>query len=95
MTDRDEQRVMHLADLARLDVASSEVERQAKDFRDVVGYVGKIDAVGASSAPLLTTVSGLAHVLREDEVKPSDLPDALLAVVPETGRRHVRVPAIL
>lgn len=87
--------VAHLADLARLSVTSEEVGRYEREFTEILDFVARIERVSAASRPLLSTVSGVATVYREDVVVPSSLADALLAVAPERHGRFVRVPAIL
>lgn len=87
--------VRHLARLACLGLTSEQEERYPKEFREIVDYVGQVEAVRTERRPLTTTISGVRHVVREDRVEPSRLADKLLQVTPDTRDRGVRVPPVL
>ena len=87
--------VPRIATLARLALTDDEEKRLSVEFPKIVEYVGRVHAVQASAEPLMTTISGVRQVLREDAVTPSPLADALLQCSPETEQRHVRVPPAL
>lgn len=81
-----------MAGLAKLALTEDEEKRLASEFQRIAAYVSRVQEIQAPVAPLLTTISGVQHVLRDDMVAPSSLADALLQCAPEAERRHVRVP---
>ena len=87
--------VRHLATLSRMELNEGEEIRYAREIDEIVKFVGKISDVKVSSKPLTTTISGVAHVVREDISVDSELADALLDVVPKKEGRLVKVPKIL
>ena len=87
--------VRHLATLSRMELTEDEEIRYAREIDEIVKFVGKISDVKVSSKLLTTTISGVAHVVREDISVDSELADALLDVVPKKEERLVKVPKIL
>lgn len=87
--------IAHLLRLARLSLAPEEAAQQERDFRDVVGLVTQVEAVSAGAARQPATITGVAHVLRDDAVSTANLADELVARFPEWRGRHLRVPVIL
>jgi len=59
----DPETVAHVADLARVDLASDERERFAAQFEDVLDYFEALDEV-----PEVESEPDLVNVLRSDEV---------------------------
>lgn len=88
--------VDNLAHLARLGLSAPERTRVEREFTRILDFVGVVERIQTGAPPpLLATITGVQHVLREDRVAPSLLADALLDSAPETERRMVKVPAIL
>lgn len=87
--------LMHnLAHLARLRIAGLEKARTEREFRAIVEFVGAVEKTRAESEPLTQTITGVRHVLREDEIVASNLADDLLAQAPESDRGLVKVPPV-
>lgn len=85
-----------LARLARLGLSKDEEHRYAEEFRNIVDFVGQVEAVQADNPPpLRATISGVQHVVRDDASEPSALAGVLLAGAPDTQGGCVKVPSIL
>lgn len=84
-----------LAQLACLAFTPEEKERYAKEFPEIVAYVGKVQEVLGSNRPLTSTITGVRHIVREDAVVSSDLADVLLQQAPSVERGQVKVPVVL
>lgn len=92
----DAPRVGELARLARLGLSASERVAAEREFARVLEFVGVVEHFQTGALPpLLATITGVQHVLREDRAEPSLLADALLDAAPETERRMAKVPAVL
>jgi len=87
--------VRHLATLSRMELTESEEVRYAREIDEIVKFVGKISEIKTSPQPLTKTISGIAHVVREDISAESEFADALLEVIPKKEGRMVKVPKIL
>lgn len=87
--------VEHLAHLARIALSEEEKIRLRREFSEIVSYVGQVQGVPGVGKPLISTLSGVQQVLREDAVVASELADQLLRQAPSTERGQVKVPGIL
>lgn len=64
--DVDEERVRHVATLARVDLSDDDVERFQSEFADILGYFDRLDEV-----PDVDPTDDQENVLRPDEVRSS------------------------
>lgn len=90
---RDE--VAHLARLARLAVSEEELELFAGQLDLILQSVSRIQQVAAADIPPTSHAVPLTNVLRNDEVRPSLPPHAVLAAAPAAEDDRFRVPRIL
>ena len=92
MLSRDQ--VLHVARLARLELAEGEVDRYAGELSKVVDWIDKISELGdledvaPTSHPL-----ALENRLRADEPHDSLPVEAALAAAPDPGDTGFRVPS--
>jgi aspartyl-tRNA(Asn)/glutamyl-tRNA(Gln) amidotransferase subunit C len=87
--------VDHIARLARLDLSAEERDRMRGQLDAILGYVGQLQQVDTTGVPPTAHVLPLANVMREDEIRPSYPPAAMLANAPEADGDLFRVPKIL
>jgi len=67
ITEKD---VLHIADLAKIELTEDEVERFKDEFQDILGYFDILDEIGDEIEPLYQVIP-LKNVFREDKVKKS------------------------
>lgn len=91
MIDRDQ--VLHVARLARLELADDEVGRMADELTKILGHVEKISEVDLEDVPPTSHVVEVAGALRPDEVRPSLDRDVALANAPATQDDGFLVPS--
>ena len=87
--------VEHVARLARLDIAPDEKERMRRQLDAILGYVEQLRRVDTTGVEPTAHVLPLVNVMRDDEVRPSYPPEAMLANAPEPEDGQFRVPRIL
>lgn len=85
----DPETVAHVADLARVDLASDERERFAAQFEDVLDYFEALDEV-----PEVESEPDLVNVLRPDEVGESISQDDALWNAPATEDGYFEGPPV-
>jgi len=85
----DAETVEHVADLARVDLDSSEVERFADQFADILGYFEALDEV-----PEVETEADLVNVFRPDEDRESLSQEEALRNAPEEEDGHFVGPRV-
>lgn len=92
MLERDQ--VLHVARLARLELADEEVERMRLELSKVLDHIEKIGELDDLDGVAPTShVVALENALREDEPRPSLPPEAALAAAPDPADGGFRVPS--
>ena len=92
----DKDKVMSLAQLARLDISDTEAENLSREFEAILGYVGEVKNVTKNSQP--TTDSYVVkNVMRGDiEAHESGIyTEKILAEAPRTEGGYIKVKKIL
>ena len=91
MIDRDQ--VLHVARLARLQLADGELDRMQEELSGVLAHVDRIASLDLEGVPPTTHVVRLENVLREDVVEPSLTAEQALANAPDPDQGAFRVPS--
>jgi aspartyl-tRNA synthetase len=90
---RDE--VTHVAKLARLKLAESEVRAYQKDLNAVLGHFETLQELDTENARPMSHVLKLKNVWREDKSGKSKKTDPLLSNAPTREKNYFKVPKIL
>ena len=88
--------VLKLAQLARLHLDDKEVGQFTDEISAILGYVEQLQSVDLKNVPPTYQVTGLANVMRKDEIEDYGFtPEELLKNVPETHEGHIKVKRML
>ncbi|MEX0993778.1 MAG: Asp-tRNA(Asn)/Glu-tRNA(Gln) amidotransferase subunit GatC [Solirubrobacterales bacterium] len=90
MIDHDQ--VLHVANLARLDLSEQEVERMARDLSGVLDHIEKISQLDLDRVRPTSHVVEVENVLRPDEPRPSWPKQRVLESAPDAAKGGFRVP---
>jgi aspartyl-tRNA(Asn)/glutamyl-tRNA(Gln) amidotransferase subunit C len=85
--------VLHVAALARLDLADEEVERFQEQLNAILEAVGKVSELDLSDVEPTAHPLDLSNVWAEDEPRSSLSVDEALANAPDREGAFFRVPA--
>ena len=85
----DDEEIGHVAELARIDLDESEVDRFAEQFADILGYFEALDSV-----PSVESAPDLVNVLRPDEVETCLDQSSALRNAPETEDGYFKGPRV-
>lgn len=91
MIDRDE--VLHVAQLARLELHDSEIDTIAAELSKVLDHVASISELNLEGVAPTSHVVDVDTALREDDVRPSLPRDAALASAPAVQDDGFLVPS--
>ncbi len=92
MLERDQ--VLHVARLARLELADEEVERMRLELSKVLDHIEKIGELDDLDGVAPTShVVALENALRPDEPRPSLPREVALAAAPDPADGGFRVPS--
>jgi aspartyl-tRNA(Asn)/glutamyl-tRNA(Gln) amidotransferase subunit C len=87
--------VVHVANLAQLDLTEDEVELFQEQLSSILEYAERLQAVDTDQISPTATVLPLENVLREDRVHPSLPVELVLTNAPADEDDCFRVPVIL
>ncbi len=90
---RDE--VAHLADLARIDLSSEELDHLAPQLSVILESVASISGVAGEDVPPTSHALPLTNVFRPDVVVPGLTAEQALSGAPESEQQRFSVPRIL
>jgi aspartyl-tRNA(Asn)/glutamyl-tRNA(Gln) amidotransferase subunit C len=91
MIDRDE--VLHVARLARLQLAEGEIEPLARELSAVLDHIAKISELDLDGVPPTSHVVEVTGALRADEPRPSLPREVALAQAPAVSGDGFSVPS--
>jgi aspartyl-tRNA(Asn)/glutamyl-tRNA(Gln) amidotransferase subunit C len=91
--------VLHVADLAHLELTDAEVETLRTQLDAILNYVDKLkqlDVTGVEPmAQVLHAGAGTEATLRDDSVRPSSVAGSILEQAPGSKKPYFRVPRII
>ncbi len=87
------EQLVHLADLAKLELGSQEIKAYQAQLKDILSYVAKINKLNLTDIPeSLTGVLSTPVEPRPDQVRPSV--SAAIEQARELQKKYVAVPAV-
>ncbi len=89
----DRTQVLHVARLARLELADEQVERMTHDLSSVLDHIEKIGELDLEGVEPAAQVVDVVNALRPDEPRPSLPREVALATAPEVVGDGFGVPS--
>lgn len=87
--------VVKVAQLARIELKEDEIEKFQKDLSSVLDYVAELQEVDTEGLEIVSSVTGLENVAREDTARPVDYQEEIMANAPERKDKYYKVKSIL
>lgn len=87
--------VLHIAQLARLQLNPEEVGLIARQMNDILIYMEQLNELDTAGVEPTSHALHLSNAFREDQVQPSLPLEESLANAPERGRSAFIVPKVL
>jgi aspartyl-tRNA(Asn)/glutamyl-tRNA(Gln) amidotransferase subunit C len=88
------EQVKHLAWLARIKIADSEVSKYAEEMGEILKYFKKLDEVDTEGIEPTHHVVDVVNVMREDEPEIKSA-EHILKIVPAKKDRFIKAPRII
>ncbi len=87
--------IMHIANLARLNLSEEEIQRYTKDMEDILNFANTINNVNTENIDESIAASNIVNVFRKDEIKEFEDKKLLMenAMQVEDGMFHL--PSVL
>ncbi len=89
------EKVLHVANLARLDVDKVLIDKFARQIGTVLEYVDKLKAVDTRDVTLTSHAISLTNAFREDDERQSFDSDSALSNAPEKEDGNFIVPKVI
>lgn len=92
-----QEQVRHVAQLARLNLSTSEIEQFSHDLTRIIDYIDQLSEVDTSSLENGWSESQkiAQNVFREDEIRPSLPREKALANAPDKDDEYFHVPKVI
>lgn len=89
--------VIHIANLARLELTDEEIIKMQKDLAEILGYIDQLNKVDTSGVDLQKTELALQNVLRDDAAvsQTPETNEKMLSQAPNRDGSHIKVKEIL
>ena len=87
--------VLHIAQLARLQLNPEEVEPIARQMNDILIYMEQLNGLDTAGVEPTSHALHVSNAFREDRVQPSLPLEESLAIAPEQGRSAFVVPKVI
>lgn len=91
----NQQLILRLEELARLELSEQERERIRQDLENILGMCQKMDELDTSNVEPLIYISEEVNVLRPDVVQNQLERDAALQNAPDTDGTYFKVPKVI
>ncbi len=89
------QEVKKVAQLARLELNESEIQKHAEQLEKILGYIKQLEKINTENIPCTSRAIEVVNVLRKDENKNYENSEELLDLAPSRENKFFKVPKII
>ncbi len=90
-----EEEVQKIAQMARIELKSEEVDKFRKDLSSIIDYVEELKTVDTSNLEIVSSVTALENITRRDEVVLIDYQEEIMNNAPDRKSKYYKVKSIL
>jgi aspartyl-tRNA(Asn)/glutamyl-tRNA(Gln) amidotransferase subunit C len=90
-----ESEVVHVADLANLELTAKERTRLAQDLNSILDYIDRLNELDTSKVPPMAQAITEGNVMRPDELRESLPHENALQNAPDGDSGFFRVPKVI
>lgn len=87
--------VQKIAELARIELSPAELEKMQGNLTSILDYVAELQSVNTDGLEIVSSVTGLENISREDTATLIDYQEDILANAPEQKDHYYKVKSIL
>ena len=95
MTKISNEEVKKVAKLARLELNENQIQNHAQQLEKILDYIKQLETINTDNVPCTTRAIEVVNVLRKDEQKNYENPEALLDLAPSRENNFFKVPRII
>lgn len=87
--------VIHIAKLARLNLAENEIESYKKNLQEILDFADTLKSVDTENIGETIVINEKYNVFRKDEIKQESEKEELLANAPSQDEGMFRIPKVI
>ena len=87
--------ILHIANLADLNIKDDEIDEYAKNLQDILNFVNILNKVDTENVEESIGVVNNTNVFRKDEIKVFEDKDALLQNAPDQENNMFKIPKVI
>jgi len=87
--------VKKVAQLARLELNESEIQKHAEQLENILDYIKQLEKIDTENIPCTTRAIEVVNVFRKDEKKDYKNSEELLNLAPSRENQFFKVPKII
>lgn len=87
--------ILHIADLADLNIKDNEVEEYAKNLQDILNFVEILNKVDTDNVEESIRTIETSNVFRKDEVKEFEDKESLMQNAPDKEDNMFKIPKVI
>lgn len=87
--------VLHIAKLARLNLAEEEIESYKKNLQEILDFADTLNSVDTENIGETIGINENYNAFRKDEIKQESNKDELLANAPSQDEGMFRIPKVI
>lgn len=87
--------ILHIANLADLNIKEEEIEQYANNLQDILNFVNILDNVNTDNVEESIGAVGNVNVFRKDEIKQFKDMELLLQNAPDKEDNMFRIPKVI
>jgi aspartyl-tRNA(Asn)/glutamyl-tRNA(Gln) amidotransferase subunit C len=91
----DKAAVAHIASLARIRLAETELEPLAGELSHILDWVEQLNEVDTAGVPPMASTAAASLPMRDDRVTDGGCPEAILGNAPRQARGFFAVPKVV
>ena len=87
--------ILHIANLARLNLKEDEIEQYIDNLQDILNFANVVNEAKVDDLDITIGANEAKNVFREDEIKNFDDNEALLQNAPSKEQNMFKIPKVI
>ncbi|HLN19124.1 MAG TPA: Asp-tRNA(Asn)/Glu-tRNA(Gln) amidotransferase subunit GatC [Patescibacteria group bacterium] len=87
--------VKHIAELARIGLSESEVEKYSKDLSSILDFIEQLKELDVSDVEPISHITGMENITRSDKESQFDNASGIRKLFPEEKNGYDKVKSVL
>ena len=95
MQEVSKEEILHIANLARLNLEEDEIEKYRENLQDILNFANVVNNAPVEGLDVTIGANEEKNVFRKDEVKIFENHEGLMANAPEKERDMFKIPKVI